>query len=356
MKKNNVTVLGVMSGTSLDGLDLALCHFKKEKDRWEYEVLETKTIPYPHTIGGQLYDSIHYSGEKLAALDSQFAKLMANLINKFLGDVKIKPDYIASHGHTVFHQPSCRFTTQIGSGAVIAALTGITTISDFRSTDVALGGQGAPLVPMGDELLFGNYRACLNLGGFANISYSFGNRRIAYDISPCNLPLNQLAIQMGLTFDRDGTIAAQSHPDKNLIAELNQLEYYQKEPPKSLGYEWLQASFLPILERADISIPQKMRSVIEHIVIQLSDVINALPIGDVMITGGGAHNKFLINRLKSLTDKKLIIPEKRIVNFKEAIIFALLGTLRVREEVNCYASVTGASKDSCCGAIYYGRS
>lgn len=352
MKKNNVTVLGVMSGTSLDGLDLALCHFKKEENRWNYEIWETQTIPYPRNMSNQLTDSIHYSGEKLAALDFQYAKLVATLITKFLGDLKVKPDYIASHGHTVFHQPSRGFTTQIGNGAAIAALTGITTISDFRTTDVALGGQGAPLVPIGDELLFGQYRACINLGGFSNISYAFGNQRIAYDISPCNLPLNQLAIQMGLTFDRNGTIAAQSHPDKNLIAALNQLEYYQREAPKSLGYEWLQSSFSPILEQADISIPQKIRSVTEHIVIQLSNVINALPIGDIMITGGGAHNKFLIDRLKALTDRKLIIPEKRIVNFKEAIIFALLGILRVREEVNCYASVTGASKDSCCGAIY----
>ncbi|MDL2308320.1 anhydro-N-acetylmuramic acid kinase [Bacteroidales bacterium OttesenSCG-928-B11] len=352
MKKNNVTVLGVMSGTSLDGLDLALCRFKKVEKRWEYEVIETETIPYPHNITGQLNDSIHYSAEKLAALDSQYAKLMATFINKFLNGQKIKPDYIASHGHTVFHQPSRGFTTQIGSGATIAALTGITTISDFRSTDVALGGQGAPLVPIGDELLFGNYRACINLGGFSNISYSFANKRIAYDISPCNLPLNLLAVQMGLSFDRDGTIASQSHPDKELVTRLNQLDYYQKEPPKSLGYEWLQASFFPILEQADISIPQKMRSVIEHIAIQLSNVINNLPIGDVMITGGGAHNKFLMRRLKTLTNRELIIPEKQIVNFKEAIIFALLGILRVREEINCYASVTGASKDSCCGAIY----
>lgn len=354
MKKNNVVVLGVMSGTSLDGLDLALCHFKKEGSVWNYEILDTKTLPYPYQVAAQLNDSIHYAAEKLAAIDTQYAKLVASMINKFLAEKKIKPDYIASHGHTIFHQPNRGFTTQIGSGATLAALTGITTISDFRSTDVALGGQGAPLVPIGDELLFGQYRACLNLGGFSNISYSYGNSRIAYDISPCNLPLNQLAIQMGLSFDRDGTIAAQSHPDKDLIARLNQLEYYQREAPKSLGYEWLQTSFLPLVEQADISIPQKMRSVLEHIAIQLSNVINGLPIGDVMITGGGAHNKFLIARLKTLTnpDRKLIIPEKKIVNFKEAIIFALLGILRVREEVNCYASVTGASRDSCCGAIY----
>jgi anhydro-N-acetylmuramic acid kinase len=260
-------------------------------------------------------------------------------------------EYIASHGHTVFHQPESGFSLQIGSGAVIAATSQIKTICDFRSGDVANLGQGAPLVPIGDKLLFSEYYACLNLGGFSNISYDINNNRIAYDICPANIVLNHFAKYYKQEYDKNGSIAKTGELIEELYNELNTIEYYQKATPKSLGREWLEKHFMPIISKYDKQNKNNiLYSLVEHISYQISNELKDKE--NCLVTGGGAFNTFLIEQIQKKTACKLVIPDSNIVSFKEALIFAFLGYLRNIEEINCLASYTGARKDSCIGAIY----
>ncbi len=346
------TAIGIMSGTSLDGLDIALCHFTKNNDTWKYNVIDAATCPYPKELEKKLANAIDCSSYEFVCLDHEFACFSANKILDFLCVHKSKPDLIASHGHTIFHQPETGLTVQIGSGAVLAAKTGITTVCDFRTVDVALGGQGAPLVPIGDELLFGQYDACLNLGGFSNISYRKNRQRMAFDVSPCNIGLNYLAEKLGLPFDENGEIALQGSVNENLLGLLNNIEYYNYNGAKSLGKEWFERVFRPHLDDPHITVADKLRTLTEHITIQIANVLCKETIETILITGGGARNTFLIERLRDLGNKQIIIPDTQTIDFKEAIIFAFLGILRLRKEHNCLHSVTGANKDSCGGAVY----
>jgi anhydro-N-acetylmuramic acid kinase len=281
------------------------------------------------------------------------AEVFAEAINSWLGDGP-RPDFIASHGHTVFHQPGIGLTTQIGNGAVIAARTGIPTVCDFRTKDVALGGQGAPLVPIGDELLFGDFDACLNLGGISNISYRIGNKRVAYDISPCNMALNALANRAGQPYDQDGQLAKEGVIIPELLQKLNNLAYYHQNPPKSLGKEWYDEVFSPVLASflSNHSVADLSRTVVEHIAVQIiANVPKAAR--TMLVTGGGAHHTFLIQQIQHQRDTlKVIVPDDLIVDYKEALIFAFLGLLRLEGENNCLRSVTGAKKDCCGGCVY----
>jgi anhydro-N-acetylmuramic acid kinase len=243
-------------------------------------------------------------------------------------------------------------TFQAGNGACISALTGIATVTDYRRADVTLGGQGAPLVPAGDEFLFSEFDYCLNLGGFANISYRSGKQRIAYDICPVNIILNQLAGQKGKIFDRDGLEGSSGNINNELLARLNDLDFYRLKPPKSLGREWLENEFIPVLDKHDLPAADKMRTVYEHIAGHIASIPRKKKI--MLVTGGGAHNKFLMDLIRKHCQAECIVPDKSLVDFKEAIIFAFLGLLRLRNEINCFASVTGASRDSCCGVINLG--
>ena len=345
--------IGVMSGTSLDGLDLAWCSFEKGESGWQYCIEKAYTIPYDSALRGQLANATRLSALEYTQLDITLGKLIADHINEWLGDGP-KPDFIASHGHTVFHQPDKGLTTQIGSGAVIAALTGITTICDFRTADVALGGQGAPLVPIGDALLFGQYDACLNLGGFSNISFQDRDRRVAFDISPCNMALNLIANQIGKPYDEGGNIARGGQLIPNLLQNLNQLEYYQLTYPKSLGKEWFEQQFRPLLLEFEqhFSAADILYTLVQHIAIQITRVLPATA-KTMLATGGGALNKFLIQSIQQRWDGEVIVPDTLTVNFKEALVFAFLGLLRLNGENNCIASVTGAERDNCGGAIYF---
>ena len=344
--------LGIMSGTSLDGLDLALCRFKKENEEWQYDIISSTTIEYEADFKQRLATAIQVSGCDLLKLDCDFGRLIAQEIKLFLKKEEIQPTLIASHGHTVFHRPELGFTTQIGNGAVIAAETGMTTICDFRSLDVALKGQGAPLVPVGDEYLFSKYDLCLNLGGFSNISYKQDGTRKAFDISPCNLPLNLLARQLGFSYDKNGALSRSGTVDETLLAQLDSLSFYYEQGPKSLGFEWLESHFLPHVFHAKIAIEDKLRTVTEHIAKQIAQTANSVSGSTLLITGGGANNLFLIERIAALSNKQIIIPDLQTIEYKEALVFAFLGVLRMRGEINCFASVTGATKDSSCGAIY----
>ena len=351
--RNEWDGIGVMSGTSLDGIDLAWCHFTWEEDgRWGYNIEHAVTIPYSEDFRERLANAPYLSAFEYVKLSNDVAEIMAESINEWLGDGP-RPDYIASHGHTVFHQPDIGLTTQIGNGAVIAARTGVTTVCDFRTTDVALGGQGAPLVPIGDELLFGEFDACLNLGGIANISYNTDDQRID-DISPCNMALNELANRAGLPYDKDGQLSRNGNIIPELLAALNGLGYYHQSAPKSLGKEWYESVFHPVLEpfMEKHQLADMARTIVEHIAVQIADNVPK-EAQSMLVTGGGAHHSFLIQQIRNQRNTlDVIVPDNLIVDYKEALIFAFLGLLRLHGENNCLRSVTGARMDSCGGAVY----
>jgi anhydro-N-acetylmuramic acid kinase len=343
-----------MSGTSLDGLDMALCRFTKREDAtWHYDILKCATADLGDELRRRLAAADTLSGLDLMLLDRDFAAFSARQVNRFLDGTGIRPDFIASHGQTVFHQPDKGLTVQIGSGAAIAALTGITTVCDFRTTDVALGGQGAPLVPIGDKLLFGSYEACLNLGGFSNISFDVNGVRKAFDISPCNMLLNRLAQKMELPFDKDGMNARDGYIYRPLLDQLNRLTFYQEEGAKSLGKEWFDAEVWPLFEQSELCVTDQLRTAVEHITTQITNILNHHKIKSVLVSGGGAKNLFLMDRIRLFApDTMVVIPQENVVDFKEAILFAFLGLLRLNGEANCLASVTGAAADCCGGAVY----
>jgi len=348
--------IGTMSGTSLDGLDLALCSFKLVDNKWNFKIRYTHTYKYNTIWKNQLSEADKLSGLELMFLHNKFGDYTAEKVNEFLSEKNEKIDFIASHGHTIFHQPEKGFTLQIGNGANISAKTGITTICDFRATDVAMGGQGAPLVPIGDKLLFTEFGSCLNLGGFANISYNNNNDvRIAYDICPVNILINYLVEPLGLEFDKNGAKAKEGIANQELLNKLNNLPFYSEPGPKSLGKEWLLNEVIPLLQQYNIPTVDKIRTVYEHIAEIISSILNTSTQGKVLITGGGAHNGYLIDLLKAKTKNTIEIPDKELIDYKEALIFAFLGVLRYTVSINCLQSVTGARKDNIGGAIYLAK-
>ncbi len=356
----NTRVIGLMSGTSLDGLDICYVVFSENNEKWTTTEVITRTIKYSIDWEEKLASAFYADTKDIDLLNLSYGKLIAKNVNDFIHENNLagKVDFIASHGHTIFHQPDQGITLQIGDGQIIADETKLEVISDFRSLDVSLGGQGAPLVPVGDELLFSAYDACLNLGGFANISYNKKPSRSAFDISPCNLPLNKVMQSFfQKPFDSNGENAAKGKVNEDLLKILNNLSYYKKEAPKSLGVEWLNEVFYPILDRNKKITPENLlRTVLEHETDQISRVINKLNLKTVLITGGGVWNKFFINRLTMKTSSKIVIPSPEIVDFKEALIFAFLGVLRINGAINTYKSVTGAKKDSSGGVLTFPRS
>lgn len=346
-------VTGLMSGSSLDGIDLACCTFSYDQDKWNYKILEAETFPYPPLLQQKLHQAIEWSRPALERLDREIGIYFGSVLNQFHSDHGLKPDLISSHGHTIFHDPSNKITLQIGDGRLMAGATGITVVNNFRSEDVSLGGQGAPLVPVGDKLLFEEYGACLNLGGFANISYDEDSgRRIAFDIGPANMALNWLANQEGKPFDHEGSLARSGQAETKLLQALNNLEYYSVPAPKSLGKEWFEERFKPLLENADIPLSDKMATVVEHVAIQTGKGILNSRANSVLVTGGGALNTYLVEKIKKQTIANLVLPDRLLIEFKEALIFALLGLLRILGEVNCLSSVTGGSRDLSTGHIY----
>lgn len=352
MPAKKYKVLGIMSGTSMDGVDLAFCHFAKTDEIWQGEIIAAETIPYPSMWKEKLWKSYEMHGYLLVKTDMEYGHYLGKIAKEFLRRHRLKPDFISSHGHTIFHNPSEGVTYQLGNGAAIAASANITTVSNFRTLDVALKGQGAPLVPIGDAILFANYDYCLNLGGFANVSFFWYKRRVAFDICPVNFVINKLANNLGYEYDHDGQLARQGKVIVPLLKTLNKIPYYQQSYPKSLGREWVEQSFLPHLESDHIDPLDALRTVYEHIAIQITRVFSGKPTKKVLVTGGGAHNKFLVELIMSRTNLKIEIPDPTIVDFKEAMIFAFLGVLRMREEYNCLSSVTGAKHDNVGGIIY----
>jgi anhydro-N-acetylmuramic acid kinase len=351
-RSKKYSVVGIMSGTSLDGADIAGCEFENIDNKWRFRIVVCSTIPYPAAWKLRLSGAQNLCGEDLAMLNVEYGKFIGHLVYHFIQQHNFRPDLIASHGHTVFHRPEAGLTLQIGSGAEIAAKTGITVVCDFRSQDVALGGQGAPLVPIGDQLLFASFDACMNIGGFSNISFDENGARRAFDICPANFVLNKLAQAEGYEFDENGTLSASGKLHQELLSALNAIEFYRQPAPKSLGREWMEKVFFPVLEKFDMPVRDQLRTVVEHIAMQISKQTQNP--GKLLVTGGGAKNNFLMERISAHSNQTIIFPDPEIVDFKEALVFAFLGLLRMLNLPNCLASVTGATRDHSSGAVFYG--
>lgn len=350
MKKYDYKVIGVMSGTSLDGVDLAMVHLAKAES-WNFKIVIAETIPYPDAWKNKLQEAINFNSKALEELNEEYTAYLAEIISDFIKKYGITNlDAVCSHGHTIKHEPENKYTLQIGNLPQLASLLKLKVVCDFRVQDVALGGQGAPLVPVGDELLFPEYDYCLNLGGFANISTVKEGRRIAYDICPVNIVLNKLTEKIGFPFDDQGEIAASGKLIPELLKTLNSLPFYVKLPPKSLGLEWVTATIFPLLENTKFKVEDLLCTFTEHVAIQLAE--NFREGASVLTTGGGTFNSYLLKRLEQHRKIEIVIPSREVIEYKEALIFALLGVLKLRGEVNCLKSVTGASKDHSSGIIY----
>jgi anhydro-N-acetylmuramic acid kinase len=343
-----------MSGTSLDGIDIAEINFTLSDEKgWDFEILASTTKAYSSVWREKLRQAISLTENQLDLLDLEYTEYLSEVILNFINKHQIENlDAICSHGHTVKHQPDKGFTLQIGNLPTLAKSLRQKVVCDFRVQDVLLGGQGAPLVPIGDALLFGQYDYCLNLGGFANISSENNGQRVAFDICPVNIILNIYAENLGFSYDDKGGIAALGVLNIDLLEQLNELGFYSEAPPKSLGLESVREFVLPILDASIISFEDKLRTIVEHIAIQISSQIETGT--TVLVTGGGVYNEFLMSRIQSYSDMELIIPSSELVEFKEALIFGFLGALRLRGSVNCLASVTGAKNDHSSGYIYFG--
>ena len=343
-------VVGVMSGTSLDGIDLVYAEFEYNS-KWEFEIIFAETIPYPANWVISLKDLINNSIKDLQTLDIKYSEYLSSVISKFIQKNRIEViDFISSHGHTALHQPEQVLTYQIGNLQVLSDILKQKVICDFRVQDVDFGGQGAPLVPIGDHLLFSEYDYCLNLGGFANISFVKNNTRIAFDICPVNIVLNHYVSFLGLEYDDKGIQASEGKISIALLDDLNRLDFYNLSSPKSLGFEWVKKFIFPLIDAYKLRVQDILRTFVEHIAFQITSVLSQGN-GTVLITGGGAYNDFLISRISSLLKREIIIPEQNLIEFKEALIFGFLGVLKERNEVNCLGSVTGAKTDHSSGKI-----
>ena len=348
----NYYCIGLMSGTSCDGLDIALCRFSRDADRWQFELLKTITRTFPAKLKDRLLNAPNMRGLDLAQLDIDFGIWCGEKVSEFISSDDPAPLFVASHGHTVFHQPGKFLSLQIGKGAAIASACALPVVFDFRPLDVLHGGQGAPLVPVGDELLFPQYSHCINLGGFANISTRKGNQRIAWVICPAKFVLNQLSSLLGKEFDEDGIIGRSGKIIDSLLAELNSRNFYKLAAPKSLGKEWVELEIQPLLNRFRLAenIPDVIRTFYEHIAVQI-----ALAISDenakVLLSGGGTCNTFLIELFQEKSKAEFIVPDSEIISYKEAMVFAFMGLLRWLQKPNILSTATGAGQDVCSGLI-----
>lgn len=349
--------IGLMSGTSLDGLDMVYTRIYRVQHSWEFEILNTKSVSYDTELENSLKNAVNLSAEALLILNNQYGIWLGKQVAEFIKAQNLSPDLIASHGHTVFHQPEKGLTYQLGSGQCIANECNIKVVCDFRNNDLTLNGQGAPFVPIGDRHFFGDYEFCLNLGGISNFSFEKDNQRFAYDIAPANMLLNYLANKQNKPFDENGAIASMGMLNAELLKKLNSLPFYQAPYPKSLGYEWFSSKVIPVIEATEDSVQNLLYTSVQHITDQIAANIKMVARrseNKMLVTGGGAKNTFFINELSKKLDQhtNVVIPDNRTIDFKEALIFAFMGVLRLEKEINVLASVTGATRDSCSGVVY----
>ena len=348
-------VIGVMSGTSLDGIDLCYAHFQYEST-WKFHIIDSQTVDYSEQWQDRLRTAIKLNPVKLAQLNNDYTKFLSTVISCFIKKNPEAPiDAICSHGHTVFHEPNLGKTLQIGNLPILATYLNQIVVCDFRTQDVSFGGQGAPLVPIGDAMLFPNYDYCINLGGFANISFDKDSKRIAFDVCPVNIVLNHYVKALGLPYDSEGYISTKGTICVPLLDHLNALEFYASPPPKSLGLEWVQEYVIPLIDTYSLEVSGVLRTVVEHCAIQISSLLTVNNLRKGLYTGGGVYNSFLMERISSLSSQETTAVDPTIIEFKEALIFGFLGVLRLKELPNCLHSVTGASHDHSSGRVYLSK-
>jgi anhydro-N-acetylmuramic acid kinase len=357
--------IGIMSGSSLDGMDIAYARFQDTGGQWTYELLHTECCGYNTEWVEKLKNAIHLSAVDYQLLHTAYGHYIGKQITSFIDKHALhhQVDLIASHGHTTFHLPKERMTGQLGNGAGIAAETALPVVSDLRALDMAFGGQGAPIVPIGEKLLLGDYTFFLNLGGIANISFNGPDKYIAFDVCPANRVLNMLVNELSKEFDEGGHIAASGSVNKKLLEELNQLPYYQQPYPKSLANDMGTDLVYPLIKKHEVNIADAACTMVEHLALQLGNAIRQIntPRSNklrLLATGGGAFNLFLVERIRwhlNALNVEVIVPDNQLVNYKEALIMAFMGVLRWREEYNVLATVTGASRNSINGAIWLGN-
>ncbi|MGM0612182.1 MAG: anhydro-N-acetylmuramic acid kinase [Bacteroidota bacterium] len=345
--------IGLMSGTSLDGVDIVCCSFQKKNDKWDYNIFEAETIPYSDWWTDKLKRAHNLDGYSLVRLDRDYGNYLGNLVSEFATKYNLDISLVGSHGHTIFHQPENKLTFQLGYGKTLACSSGIDTIADFRSDDVLKGGQGAPFAPVGDYYLFSDYRFRINLGGFSNISYEKNGKVIAYDICPVNYILNAEARKENLSFDKNGTLAREGNVDQKFLKALNALDYYSQKAPKSLGREWIECEWNPLAAGFQNDSKDNLATFVAHISDQITKSINVVSEPEqVLVTGGGAWNAFLIEQIQKKTHHKIVVPDELTVNYKEALIFAFMAFLKWNKADNVFASVTGAKSNSSAGTFY----
>jgi anhydro-N-acetylmuramic acid kinase len=348
-----INIIGIMSGTSLDGVDLALCQFDEKNGEVSYNILHTKSVSYSDYWLKTLQKLTEASAREYVATDNAYGKYLGELVRFFSDEVGIQADFIGSHGHTIFHEPDKGYTAQIGNPNAIYAQCEIPVIADFRSLDVQYGGTGAPLVPVGDQELFKNY-ICVNLGGIANLSFSRNKETIAYDISPFNLLFNHIAKQRGLRYDDSGTIASEGIIYQPLLDKLNDCPYYKKKYPKSLDKSWVEDYFFTLIDDFEISEEDKQRTIAEHLTVQINNSLKEaykVTKQPILFTGGGTHNTFFIDLLKKKAGFEIIIPSRETIDFKEALIFAFLAYRKLHHKDTVLAQVTGATRNTCGGVL-----
>jgi len=357
--------IGIMSGSSLDGLDIVFAEFGENAGQWQYEIRAADCYPYSADWVSRLKNAVSISARDYQLLHADYGHYLGQMVNRFIEEnhLHYQVSLVASHGHTTFHLPP-HMTAQLGDGAAIAAETQLPVVTDLRAVDVAFGGQGAPIVPIGEKLLLGGYDFFLNLGGIANISV---NREsyIAYDICPANRVLNMLANEMGKEYDEDGKIARSGKRQQELFLKLNNLDFYKKEPPRSLANDFGTDHVFPIIKNSGCGIPDALRTYVEHIVEQIKNAVSGTGLPEhsattfkLMATGGGAFNTFLVEKLSEQlkeVNTEVVVPDKYLVKYKEALIMALIGILRWRQEYNVLSSVTGARRNSIGGALWTGQ-
>lgn len=358
-------VLGLMSGSSMDGLDVAHCEITVDDGKWSYKILRAECIPYPAKWKLRLEKLVLQNAITYIKTHTYLGHYMGERTREFIDrhGIENEVDFIASHGQTIFHQPDNNFTSQIGDGAAMAMRTGLPVICDFRTADVAFNGQGTPVAPIVDKLLFSDYKYLLNLGGISNITVNTGDKYIAFDITAVNLIMNKLVGKIGKEYDEDGNMARSGKLNEELLTELNGSWYYEKEYPKSLSGGWVSKVMYPVANRQKIPIEDKLRTLAEHIALQHANSIKMIQQKEgievsaddkMLLTGGGAFNKFLVECIQEKVPMTLEVADAETVEFKESLLMALMGVLRVRNEVNCLSSVTGADQDTIGGTIYQG--
>ncbi len=350
-----------MSGSSVDGLDIAYCIIEETGGKWSYTIEHSICVPFTPTLKASLVNATALQAQDLFVLDAAFGKWMGEKVNEFIeqNNLQHKVHLIGSHGHTVFHNPQAGISVQIGCGATLAAISGINVVNNLRMMDVALQGNGAPIIPIAEQLLLPNNKMFLNIGGICNISIAQQNNYIAFDVCPANRVLNELAANLGQPYDDAGNFAKEGIVDAVILEKLNALDYYKKDFPKSLANEFGLQNILPLLNTLEPK--NALATMVSHIAIQVKNAINAVGVfqadATLLVTGGGAYNTFLINKINEQInplDVMAIVPDDNTINFKEALGMALIAVLRWREENNVYSSVTGALRNSIGGALWLG--